>query len=100
MSQEKYLQFRVDYCVNDGAIFLLFRAKLLTGKFDSQEISNILPPCFRHKTVSYNTDSLIFVSINRIQLRFSDFFFDFQPDLLFRCEAIIVGPSPLASKVV
>ena len=39
-----WLQFRVDYCVDDGAIFPLFRAKLFTGKLGSHEISNILPP--------------------------------------------------------
>ena len=39
-----WLQFRVDYCVDDGAIFPLFRAKLFTGKLGSHEISNFLPP--------------------------------------------------------
>ena len=39
-----WLQFRIDYRVDDGAILPLFRANLFTGKLGSHEISNILPP--------------------------------------------------------
>ena len=49
MSKEKYLQFRIDYCVDDGAIFLLSRAKLFTEKLGSHKISNILSPWFEHQ---------------------------------------------------
>ena len=52
MSQEKYLQLRVDYFVDDGAIFPLFRAKLFTGKLGSHEILNILPPWLLGRFVS------------------------------------------------
>ena len=39
-----WLQILVDYCVDDGTIFSLFRAKSFTGKLGFHEISNILPP--------------------------------------------------------
>ena len=50
-----WLQFRVDYCVDDGAIFPLFWAKLFTGKLGSHEISNILPPCCQQSTAWTDT---------------------------------------------
>ena len=39
-----WLQFPVDYRVDDGVIFLLFRAKLFTEKLGSHKISNFISP--------------------------------------------------------
>ena len=65
MSQEKYLQLSVDYFVDDGPIFPLFRAKLFTGKLGSHEISNILHPDHAHHLQEQALQLLVFSAIDK-----------------------------------